>query len=136
VLLDARELSPEQTQDRTPENYAALLSALCLGLGIPAPESTGAMRPHHMGIVMRRAMQRALATVLTSFTPQDLEKRLADRALLEMAPPLDRKSKLWELFEQGHAEISHEAEDQFHALFGRELITACKAQISQLQEPN
>jgi predicted component of type VI protein secretion system len=140
VLLDASELSPEKTrnrtQDSTPENYAALMSALCLGLGIPAPESTGTMRPHHMGIVMRRAMQHALSTVLASFTPQDLEKRLADRALLETAPPLDRKSKLWELFEQGHAEISHEAEDQFHALFGRELINACKAQISHLQEHN
>jgi predicted component of type VI protein secretion system len=132
VLLDARELLP----DKTPENYAALLTALCLGLGIPAPESAGAMRPHHMGIVMRRAMQRALSTVLANFTPQDLEKRLADRALLEMSPPLDRKSKLWELFEQDHAEISHEAEDQFHALFGRELINACKAQISHLREHN
>jgi predicted component of type VI protein secretion system len=136
VLLDARELSPDNSQDKTPENYAALLSALCLGLGIPAPESTGAMRPHHMGIVMRRAMQHALSTVLASFTPQDLEKRLADRALLETTPPRDRKSKLWELFEQGHAEISHEAEDEFHALFGRELINACKAQISQLQDHN
>ncbi|HSD39401.1 MAG TPA: type VI secretion system-associated FHA domain protein [Rhodocyclaceae bacterium] len=140
ALRDARKLSPEKmqekTQDKTPENYAALLSALCLGLGVPAPESTGAMRPHHMGIVMRRAMQHALSSVLASFTPQDLEKRLADRALLETAPPLDRKSKLWELFEQGHAEISHEAEDQFHALFGRELINACKAQISHLREHN
>ncbi|MEC5386837.1 type VI secretion system-associated FHA domain protein [Uliginosibacterium sp. H3] len=132
ILLDARELTPEKPT----ENYAALLSALCLGMGIPAPETTGAMRPHHMGIIMRRAMQRALASVLAGLTPQDIEKRLTDHALPEMTSALERKSKLWELFEQGHADISREAEDLFHARFGEELLNACKAQVRNLQQHN
>ncbi|MDB5888791.1 MAG: hypothetical protein JWM03_1663, partial [Rhodocyclales bacterium] len=116
---------------------AAMLSALCRGLGLPVPETVANILPQHIGIVMRRAMQQALAGVLASFTPEDLEKRLADRALqLEAPPTLDRKSKLWELFEQRHAEISHAAEDQFHALFGSEFRKACEAQIDYLQKQN
>jgi predicted component of type VI protein secretion system len=116
--------------------HTDVLSALCLGLGVAAPQTSGAMQPQHMGIVMRRAMQHALTTVLASFTPEDLAKRLADRAVLDMPAPLDRKSKLWEIFEQHHAEISHEAEDHFHSLFGSEFLKACEAQVNRLREHN
>ncbi|MDB5801536.1 MAG: hypothetical protein JWL63_2475 [Rhodocyclales bacterium] len=132
VMLAAHELQPDMSAEQ-----AAMLTSLCLGLGLTAPEIAGKMLPQHMGIVMRRAMQQALAGVLERFTPADLEKRLADRALLlETPPPLDRKSKLWELFEQRHAEISHEAEDYFHSLFGSEFRKACEAQVDHLQEHN
>ena len=129
VMLDALELAPLRNAE-----HAAMLAALCTGLGVPVPPSTTTMMPQHMGIVLRRAMLRALAGVLESFTPQDLEKRLADRQLLNMPPPTDRKSTLWELFEQRHAELSHDAEDQFHTLFGSEFLKACEAQIIRLQE--
>jgi len=129
AMLAARKL------DSAMNAHAAMLSGLCLGLGVAAP-ATGGIPPHHLGIVMRRAMQRALSSVLASFTPQDLEKRLADLAIMDMPPPLDRKSKLWDLFEQRHAEISHAAEDQFHSLFGSEFLKACEAQIDRLQERN
>lgn len=129
IILDNLELGPLRNAE-----HAAMLAALCTGLGVSPPPSTTTMMPQHMGIVMRRAMLRALAGVLESFTPEDLAKRLADRQLMNMSPPTDRKSTLWELFEQRHAELSHDAEDQFHSLFGTEFLKACEVQIVRLQE--
>lgn len=131
IMLAAQELvGPMTTQDAT------LLSAFCLGLGVATPASMEGMLPQQMGIAMRRAMLLALSGMLSSFTPEELAKRLADRELLQLQPPADRKSKLWDLLEQRYADISHEAEDRFHGLLGSEFLKACEAQMKSPQEHN
>lgn len=146
-MEDGKNDAPDSSQQVTVQNtlaqaplrnaeHAAMLAALCKGLGIASPECTTSMLPQHVGIVMRRAMLHALEEVLVGFTPADLEKRLADRELLNFPPPSDRKTKLWELFEQCHAEISHDAEDKFLNLFGQAFLKACETQINRLHQHN
>ena len=47
--------------------------------------------------------------------------------------PGSRKARLWDLFAQMYGEISQEAEDDFHALFGREFLRAYEEQVERLQ---
>lgn len=110
-----------------------------------APQGTGFMSPteamrdayddlraHQLGFMA--GMRGAIAGMLARFKPEDLEKRLADKSFLDSLLPASRKGKLWDLFEQRFTEISREAEDDFHALFGREFLKAYEAQIERLQE--
>jgi FHA domain-containing protein len=111
---------------------------------LPQSTSTGFMKPdeamrdayddlraHQLGFVV--GMQAALASVLKRFTPDELEARLTNRSLLDSVLPGNRKAKLWDLFEQRYNDISREAEDDFHSLFGREFLKAYAAQIEQIQ---
>ena len=47
--------------------------------------------------------------------------------------PGNRKAKLWDLFVELYGDISKEAEDDFHALFGKEFLKAYEAQIAELE---
>ncbi len=89
------------------------------------------LRAHQIGFVA--GLRAALASVLNRFTPAELETRLTTRTLLDSVLPANRKAKLWDLYEQRYSEISREAEDDFHSLFGREFLKAYEAQIAQLQ---
>ena len=55
------------------------------------------------------------------------------RGVLDNILPGSRKARLWDLFEQMYDEISREAEDDFHALFGREFLRAYEEQVDRLQ---
>ena len=46
---------------------------------------------------------------------------------------MNRKAKLWNLFEDLYGDISKEAEEDFHALFGKEFVRAYEAQIEKLE---
>lgn len=90
------------------------------------------LRAHQIGFMA--GMRAALASVLARFTPDELEARLTSRSLLDSVLPANRKARLWDLYEQRYQDISREAEDDFHALFGREFLKAYEAQIAQLQD--
>ena len=81
----------------------------------------------------KAGMRAALAGVLKRFEPEALEQRVAARSLLDNLLPGSRKARLWDLFEQMYGEISQEAEDDFHALFGREFLRAYEEQVERLQ---
>lgn len=89
------------------------------------------LRAHQFGFMA--GMRAALAGVLKRFEPEALEQRVAARSLLDNLLPGSRKARLWDLFEQMYGEISHEAEDDFHALFGREFLRAYEEQVERLQ---
>ena len=89
------------------------------------------LRSHQ--IATMAGMRAALAGVLLRFTPERLEQRLTQRSVLDSVLPLNRKAKLWNLFSDLFEDISKEAEDDFHTLFGREFLRAYEAQIDQLQ---
>ena len=87
---------------------------------------------------IRRALNLQTPQALDAYepvalTPAELETRLTTRTLLDSVLPANRKAKLWDLYEQRYSEISREAEDDFHSLFGREFLKAYEAQIAQLQ---
>ena len=79
-------------------------------------------------------MRAALAGVLARFGPAQLEKRLTRKTVLDSLVPMNRQAKLWALFEELYADISSEAEDNFHNLFGREFIRAYEDQIAKLEQ--
>ncbi len=90
------------------------------------------LRSHQFGFMA--GMRAALGGVLQRFDPQKLEQRLTQQRVLDAVLPMYRKAGLWELFAELYGEISKEAEDDFHTLFGREFLRAYQAQIARLRE--
>ena len=88
------------------------------------------LRAHQFGFMA--GMRGALAGVLARFEPTRLEARLADKSLLDSVLPANRKAKLWDQFQALYGDISREAEDDFHSLFGREFLRAYEEQIDRI----
>ncbi len=85
----------------------------------------------HMLAVMA-GMQAALHVVLKRFKPEVLEKRLGKSAILRNLP-LYKHAKTWDLFTELYSEIAHEAEDDFHLLFGETFSRAYEEQIRRIE---
>ena len=79
-------------------------------------------------------MRAALTGVLARFDPETLERRLTEKSVIDSVLPMNRKAKLWDLFEQLHSDLQREAEDDFDALFGREFLRAYEAQLAKLAQ--
>lgn len=87
---------------------------------------------HQFGFMA--GMRAALAGVLERFDPEELERRLTQKTVIDTLLHINRKAKLWDLFAERYKEISHEAEEDFHALFGKEFLRAYEAQIARLDQ--
>jgi len=116
-------------------DFALLQLLLPQGSGFMAPDAAmrdayDDLRAHQIGFAA--GMRAALNSVLGRFTPAQIEAQLSTRSLLDNVLPANRKAKLWDLFEQRYSDISREAEDDFHSIFGREFNKAYEAQIEQL----
>lgn len=90
------------------------------------------LRSHEFGFMA--GMRAALAGVLARFGPEELEKRLKQKSFLDGLVPMTRKARLWDLFAEMYEEISREAEDDFHAVFGREFLRAYEEQVARLEK--
>jgi FHA domain-containing protein len=90
------------------------------------------LRAHEFGFMA--GMRAALAGVLARFNPEQLESRLAEGSGLDNFLPMNRKAKLWDAFVSLYQDLSREAEDDFHTLFGKEFLRAYAAQIAKLEE--
>jgi len=106
------------------------------GRGFMSPEAAmhdayDDLRAHQFGFMA--GMRAALAGVLKRFEPGALEQRVVSRSVLDSLLPGGRKARLWDLFEQMYGDISKEAEDDFHALFGKEFLRAYEEQVERLQ---
>jgi FHA domain-containing protein len=75
----------------------------------------------------------ALEGVLARFAPQDLEAKLAARSVVDSVLPMSRKARLWELYLRHHEAIREEAQEDFHALFGKAFLSAYEQQLEQLR---
>jgi len=80
-------------------------------------------------------MRAALAGILQRFDPHQLEQRLKHKTMLDSLVPGSRKAKMWDLFSDLYGDVSKEAEDNFHEMFGREFVRAYEAQIAKLSSP-
>jgi FHA domain-containing protein len=106
------------------------------GMGFMSPvramkDAYDDLRAHQFGVVA--GTRAALEGVVARFDPAELEKRLTQRSVLGTFLPGNRKAGLWDLFVKLYAEIAKEAEEDFHALFGREFLKAYEAQIAKLE---
>lgn len=89
------------------------------------------LRAHTFGFMA--GMRAALAGVLARFDPENLQKRLAHKTVLDSFMATSRRAKLWDLFEQMYGEISREAEDDFDELFGKAFLRAYEEQVARLR---
>jgi FHA domain-containing protein len=86
---------------------------------------------HAIGTVA--GMRAAIDGMLERFAPQALESKLTTNSVLDSVLPLQRKAKLWDLYLQHHESIRADAQDDFHALFGKAFLAAYDQQIDQLR---
>jgi type VI secretion system FHA domain protein len=87
------------------------------------------VRSHEMAVMA--GLQTALIALLKRFDPAALESRLK-AGVLDSIMPGARKARFWELFCATYKDLAHEAEDDFHSVFGREFARAYDAQVRKL----
>lgn len=87
---------------------------------------------HQAGFVA--GMKQAMQGLIDRFDPNELEKRLKHKSMIDTMLPINRKAKLWELFTERFGELATEAEADFEALFGQEFLRAYEERIKRLSE--
>ncbi|KXU83304.1 hypothetical protein CI15_29870 [Paraburkholderia monticola] len=91
------------------------------------------LRAHQVGFVA--GMRAALDGVFERFEPAKIEARLTQHSLLDtLLPQLNRRARCWDLFNELYDQLSREAADDFHALFGKAFVAAYEAQIDRLKQ--
>ena len=96
-------------------------------------DALGDLQSHQLGMVA--GMRAALDGVFERFEPQRIEARLSGRSLLDgVLPGLNRRARCWDLFIEMYGQLSREATEDFHTLFGRAFVAAYEAQIDELKQ--
>lgn len=90
------------------------------------------LRAHQFGFLA--GMRAALEGVLKRFDPAVLESKLSKGSVLSSMIPGSRKARMWDVFQEMYGQISTEAADDFHELFGKEFLRAYEAHIDQLKD--
>lgn len=85
-------------------------------------------------IAMVTGMEAALKGVLARLDPAELTAKIEGKGGLG-AMFRGKKALYWETYEKMYAEISDQAENDFHDLFAREFAQAYKDQLKRLKEP-
>ena len=135
TMIVARENNPLKFSPSVDVALTHLLSPPARGFMQPAPAMRDAyddLRAHQFGFVA--GMKAALEGVLKRFDPAILESKLTQKSVLNSLLPATRKAKLWEVFQELYGQISEEAAEDFHDLFGREFLRAYEAHIDHLKD--
>jgi type VI secretion system FHA domain protein len=136
TVIAARENNPMKFSPTPEVALQYLLGPQKPGFMAPAPAMRDAfndLRAHQLG--MMAGMRAALDGVLKRFDPAVLETRIASkRSGLGGLLPGSRKAQLWELFQDLYSQLSAEAADDFHQLFGKAFLAAYEGYIAQLRE--
>ncbi len=83
-------------------------------------------------VAMITGMESALRGILKRLDPKALEEKIAVGGGFSSVLK-SRKARYWEIYEAMYAEISTQAEDDFHELFAREFSRAYTAQMDKLK---
>lgn len=135
TMIVARENNPLKFSPSVEVALTHLLTPPARGFMQPAPAMRDAyddLRAHQFGFVA--GMKAALEGVLKRFDPAILEGKLTQKSVINSLLPATRKAKLWEVFQELYGQISEEAAEDFHDLFGREFLRAYEAHIDQLKD--
>lgn len=111
-----------------------LLGPVATGFMPPARAMRDAfddLRAHEIGVMA--GMRAALDGVLARFDPAVLDSAISKRGALASLLPGSRKAQLWEQFQQLYSQLSSEAADDFHTLFGKAFLQAYEAQLTALE---
>ncbi len=90
------------------------------------------LRAHQFGVMA--GMRAALEGVIAKFSPDQLEKRLTDKTMLDSLFAGSRKAKLWDQFVALYGDIAQETNDDFQAIFGRAFVKAYQEQVDRLKQ--
>jgi FHA domain-containing protein len=134
TMIVARENNPLKFSPSAEAALKHLLAPPTHGFMAAAPAMRDAyddLRAHQFGFIA--GMRAALEGVLERFDPAVLEGRLTERSMLESLLPSTRKARMWEMFVEHYQQISNEAADDFHTLFGKAFLKAYEEHIDQLQ---
>jgi len=132
TLIASKENNPLKF---SPDVETALMHLLAQqGKGFMTPEQAISdayedLRSHQFGFMA--GMRAALAGLLDKFKPSRLEKRFTKVTLMDKLIPGNRKAKFWDSYTERYEEISSEAEEDFHILFGKEFLKAYEQQVAK-----
>ena len=135
TMIAARENNPLKFSPSAEVALNHLLNPPTPGFMSGAPAMRDAyddLRAHQFG--MLAGMRSALAGVLKRFDPAVLETRLGQKSMLASLLPASRKARLWELFNELYGQLSAEADEDFHALFGKAFLQAYEAHVDELKK--
>ncbi len=93
-------------------------------------DAYGDLRSHEFGFMA--GLRAALSGVLKRLDPAQLEARIPEKGGLSMLAG-NRKARLWDQFGEHYRQVALEAEEDFHALFGREFLRAYEEHIAALE---
>lgn len=142
-----REVRAEVTAIRPQQNNVIKFSpsaavALQYLLGEAAPGFMGAeasmrdafddLRAHELAVMA--GMRAALTGLLQRFDPAQLEGRIVARSALGSLLAGGRRAQLWEAYRELFAQLSAEARDDFHEVFGNAFVRAYEEQMLGLHE--
>lgn len=96
-----------------------------------AEEALKDIKAHEVAMVT--GMEAALKGVLKRLDPKALEGQIETKGGLK-GLLRGKKAQYWDVYEQLYAEISDQAENDFHELFSREFARAYKQQLDRLKE--
>lgn len=134
TMIVAKENNPLKFSPSVEVALNHLLSPPARGFMAPAPAMRDAyddLRAHQFAFVA--GMRAALEGVLKRFDPNVLETKLTQKSVLATLLPASRKARMWDVFNELYSQISAEASDDFHELFGKEFLRAYEEHIDQLQ---
>ena len=135
TMIVARENNPLKFSPNVDVALSHLLAPRGQGFMSPTAAMKDAcddLRAHQFGFMA--GMRAALDGVLRRFDPAQLEQRLTDKSFVDSMLPMNRRAKLWSLFAELYADINKEAQDDFHALFGKEFLRAYESQLDKLDK--
>ena len=135
TMIVAKENNPLKFSPTAEVALNHLLGPPTRGFMPPAPAMRDAyedLRAHQFAFLA--GMRAALDGVLHRFDPAVLEGKLTQKSVLSTLLPASRKAKMWDVFQQLYAQISAEAADDFHELFGKAFLRAYEAHIDQLKK--
>lgn len=135
TLIAPRENNPLKFSPNVEAALKHLLSSQDRGFMTPLQAMKDAhddLRIHQFGFMA--GMRAALTGIVERFDPQKLEQRFTHKNMLDSLLPMSHKAKLWGLFVAQYEEISEEAKEDFHSLFGSEFLRAYEEQVVKLEQ--
>jgi FHA domain-containing protein len=135
TMIAASDNNPLKFSPNVDAALAHLLNPPMRGFMPPAAALDDAyadLRAHQVGVVA--GMRAALDGVFERFEPRRIEARLSGRSMLDgLLPGLNRRARCWDCFIDMYGQLTHEAAEDFHTLFGRAFVAAYEAQIDSLK---
>ena len=91
------------------------------------------LRAHQVGFVT--GMRAALEGVFERFEPARIKARFTQHSMRDaFFAQRARRARCWDLYVEQYTQLSSEAADDFHALFGKAFVAAYEAQIERLKQ--